>query len=99
MDKLSSYESVLNQSVIMQLHLVLKSLDLLEHSIAAAHVDAAIQSMKNTTSMDCDSTIFDASFQTAKTKMDVSGGKYTLTQTCNGEDFTNPAFIEIGMEI
>lgn len=56
------HERLLNESVIINLIVSLKSLDVLGHSVAAAHVDAAIQSLKNASDLDFDKSIIDAFF-------------------------------------
>lgn len=64
------HERLLNESVIVNLIISLKSLDVLGHSIAAAHVDAAIQSLKNKSDLDFNKTIIDCFSSPERIKTD-----------------------------
>lgn len=78
MDTMSSCKAMLNQSVIVQLHLALKSLDILGKSVAAAHIDAAIQNLKDESISDNNTSRTDISLEPFDAKMDVSQEKYKL---------------------
>jgi len=99
MDTSSCYKSLLNQSVICHLQLAQKSLDALGKSVAAAHIDAAIQNLINISIMDDNASESDPSLGPVDTKMDVSKAKYKLTLSPNGKEGGNADFPTIGAVI